>query len=85
MLCLLEQCSEVVQELTELISTAPCTMKEKCTLLLPEEFPAFLAGEGSKELLQSAVEELRVNLCAAALYGGMCDRLLPCSAAVTST
>ena len=60
---LLEQCTEVVRELTELMSTVPAALKEDCMLLLPKECPKLLLGEEGEGLLQGAVEELSVRVC----------------------
>ena len=59
---LLEQCTEVVRELTELMSTVPAALKD-CMLLLPKECPKLLLGEEGEGLLQGAVEELSVRVC----------------------
>ena len=61
-LCLLEQCSEVVRELTELLSTVPPAGEENCSLLLPSEYPKLMARERGDGVCQGAVEELSVSV-----------------------
>lgn len=61
-LCLLEQCSEVVRELTELLSTVPPAGEENCTLLLPRECPKLMAREREDGVCQGTVEELSVSV-----------------------
>lgn len=61
MLCLLEQCIEVIRELMELVSTVPHGVKKEGRLLLPKECPRLVVGEEGDNVLQCAVEELSVS------------------------
>lgn len=61
-LCLLEQCSEVVQELTELLSTVPPAGEENRSLLLPRECPKLMSRERGDGICEGAVEELSVSV-----------------------